>query len=89
MKIPSLLRKFGSVALAMLTALPLSAGSRRTSRNLRPRSNRASYSIKVNSDLVLTNVVVRDKKTGARGARPYGQGFHRAGKRQAAGDHQL
>jgi VWFA-related protein len=64
MKNPGLLRKSGSVALAMLIALPLSAQQTDASQPS-PSQPSGGYSIKVNSDLVLTNVVVRDKKTGA------------------------
>jgi VWFA-related protein len=52
-----------TLALA-LTALILAAAPARAQQQ-QPSSTQSQFTLKVNSDLVLTNVVVRDKKTGA------------------------
>jgi VWFA-related protein len=57
------LRKFASVAflaLAVLAALPAAAQDQSPSQP----DTQGAYTLKVDSDLVLTNVVVRDRKTG-------------------------
>lgn len=54
------MRKETSLALALAFALaPFSA------RAQQPSAKQSQFTLKVNSDLVLTNVVARDKKTGA------------------------
>lgn len=60
MKCPDVLRIASLIALvAALASLPLRA------QQYQPQDNQQStFTLKVNSDLVLTNVVVRDKKTG-------------------------
>lgn len=61
MKSRDLYRKTGVAALlSLLASLPLGA-----QQQSQPQANdQSSFVLKVNSDLVLTNVVVRDKKTG-------------------------
>ena len=57
------LRKYTAIAflgMAMLAALPAAAQDQSPSQPDMPDA----YTLRVNSDLVLTNVVVRDKKTG-------------------------
>ena len=60
MKIPSRLRPIALAAvLAVCTAL-LAAQTQQSNQ----KPDQSSFTLKVNSDLVLTNVVVRDRKTG-------------------------
>ena len=61
------LRSFTAIALAVMLPLSLARATACRSRNPGPVAiaDAAAYTLKVNSDLVLTNVVVRDKKTGA------------------------
>jgi VWFA-related protein len=56
MKISSHLREIALTAAAVLSA--------HAQQQPNQSSNQSSFTLKVNSDLVLTNVVVRDKKTG-------------------------
>src|SRR6202046_2374866 len=58
MKLPSLIAVLG---LAVLSAMP--APAQDPAQSQQP-DDQTAYTLKVSSDLVLTNVVVRDKKTG-------------------------
>ncbi|HEV2274639.1 MAG TPA: VWA domain-containing protein [Acidobacteriaceae bacterium] len=64
MKITSCLRIFGSASVALLAALPLPAQQPDASQPSPRQQGQNAFTLKVNSDLVLTNLVVRDKKTG-------------------------
>jgi VWFA-related protein len=51
-------------SLAFALTVSLASSFAQDSQPAQPATTQAQYSIKVNSDLVLTNVVVRDKKSG-------------------------
>src|SRR5580698_9584914 len=53
-------RQFASLLLAFLAAWPLLAQDQQPAQ----ADGQTTYTLKVDSDLVLTNIVVRDKKTG-------------------------
>ena len=53
-----------TLLLAAFVGIAVSRARRRTTPLRKPRRHQASYAFKVNSDIVLTNIVVRDKKTG-------------------------
>src|SRR5271156_4800440 len=62
MNVTGHLRRFtGLLGLAVLAVMPAVPQDQNTSQ---PDNTQTAYTLKVDSDLVLTNVVVRDRKTG-------------------------
>ena len=68
--------------MLMLAGLPVLVAQQQTAAD-------GTFTMKVQSDIVLTNVVVRDKKTGEVVKGLKAERLHDSGEREAAEDRQL